>query len=380
VIKLKIKAEKVLIKPEDIKPSSRKFEVLGVLNPGVVRINNKKIIMYVRVLERLKEWEDGRYFYSPRFVGKKDFRIKLDKFKKSSVRSDNEVGFDFNDGTKRLTYISHLRRVFLDKTGFKVLKIDKKPSFFGLASDAELGIEDPRITELEEKYYMTYVGLTLRGNISTNLAVSSDCLNWNRKGVIFGEQDKDVVLFPEKVNGKFVAYDRPEGTFAFTHPHMWMAYSKDLEYWGKLKPLIFTEHFNFSRSGAGPPPIKTPEGWLVIFHGVTKSAPHNFLSSVKKFFKMHIEEKETYAVWAALFELNNPRKLIAKSPKPILVPKKAENRSFEDKMVIFPTGIVTDLDKKHILLYSGLGDISIGVQKILISDLMKSLERVEEKK
>jgi beta-1,2-mannobiose phosphorylase / 1,2-beta-oligomannan phosphorylase len=373
---MKIRGEKVLITPEDIKPSSNKFEVLGVLNPGVVRINNKKIVMYVRVIEKLKKHEDKNYFYSPRFAGKKDFRIVIDKFKKNTVKHSSDVGFDFIDGTKRLTYLSHLRRVLLDETGFKILKIEQKPSFYGSKTDSELGVEDPRITKIEDMYYMTYVGLGRNENISTNLAFSYDCVEWIKKGVIFGEQDKDVILFPEKINGKFAAFDRPEGTFAFTPPHMWVAYSKDLQYWGKLKPLVFTKHFNFSRSGAGPPPIKTNQGWLVIFHGVTKSIPGGLVNSIKKFFKIHIEEKETYAVWAALFELTNPRKLIAKSSKPILVPKKAENLSFEDKMVIFPTGVVHDLDKKHILLYSGLGDISIGVQKIAMDDLMKALEKV----
>jgi len=372
--------EKILLKPEDIKPSSDKFEVLGVLNPAAARLPNGKILLYVRVIERLKKAESEKYFYSPRFAGKKSFEIVIDKFPKSSVESHTDVDFNFMDGTKRLTYISHFRRVFLDKTGFKILGIDQKPSFYGISSDSELGVEDPRITKIGDLYYMAYVGLTRGGNISTSLAVSKDCFNWERKEIIFGEQDKDAVLFPEKIKDRFVIFDRPEGNFEFSSPHIWIAYSKDSEYWGKLNPIKLSKNLRFNRNGAGHPPIRTDLGWLLIFHAVTTKEKKGLAYNIKKLFGFNVHKgigysrEDVYSVWAALLDINNPEKLIAISSRPIMIPDEKHHKSFEGKEIIFPTGIAED--KENILLYSGLGDTYVGVSKMKIWDVLNFLKRV----
>ena len=80
--KLKVKKEKVLIKPKDIKPTSPKFEVLSVMNPGVERLEDGRIILYVRVIERLKNFDSKNFFYSPRYIGKKKtYRIDDSTYK-----------------------------------------------------------------------------------------------------------------------------------------------------------------------------------------------------------------------------------------------------------------------------------------------------------
>lgn len=372
---LRIKKEKLLLKPEDIKPSSKKFEVLGVLNPGATRLKDGRILLYVRVIERLKKRSDEKYFYSPRFTGKNNFEIKIDKFlKKKDMHGDN-FAVMFKNGTKRLTYINHLRRVFLDKNGFNILKIEQKPGFYGLSKDAELGVEDPRISKIDDLYYMTYVGLSRNEGISTYLAVSKDGLKWERKGIIFGEQDKDVVLFPEKVKNKYVAFDRPEGNFAFSPPHIWIAYSKDLLHWGGLKSLkLFKQNKKLSRCGAGPPPIKTQKGWLFLFHGVTPFYPSGFWCDVKKFIGIDIKSiSDIYTVWVSLLDLENPEKIISTSNYPVITPKKKYEISFEGKRVIFPTGVVEDKKGKHILLYSGAGDIYVTVKRIRLKKILKKL-------
>jgi predicted GH43/DUF377 family glycosyl hydrolase len=375
---IKIRDEKVILGPEDLKPSSKDFEIMGTLNPGALRLSDGRILIYVRVIERLKKTEDSRYLYSPRFSGKDDFRISIDKFPKKSTEGHSDVDISFKDGTKRLTYLSHLRRILLDESGFKILKIEQKPAFYGVSWNAELGVEDPRITKINGVYYMAYVALSRKEGVSTCLAVSKDGFTWERKGIIFGEQDKDVVIFPEKIKGRYVAFDRPEGNFEFSLPHIWIAYSKDLEYWGKLKGVFFSKkHVDFHRSGAGPPPIKTEKGWLFIFHGVTKSHHKEFLEGIKKFLGIKIKQgEEIYAAWAALLDLNNPRKILARSHFPILYPRRAHDVSFEGKKVIFPTGLVEDLNGKDILLYSGAGDTYTSVKRIRISDLLDSMEAV----
>lgn len=375
---IKIRGEKVLVKPDDLKPSSKDFEILGVLNPGATRLSDERIILYIRVIERLIKFEDEKYYYSPRYVGEDKFKIVIDKFEKNKVASSTDFGFDFKDGTKRLTYISHFRRVVLDKTGLKIISIEQKPSFYGLKWDAELGVEDARLTKVGDTYFMTYVGLSRKENVSTYLAISKDCFNWYRRGIIFEEQNKDVVIFPEKVNGRYVAFDRPEGGFEFTSPHIWIAYSKDGEFWGKLKAVsLFKKGEVIFRSGSGPPPIKTDKGWLLFFHVVTKEKKK--LSFWERYFRredpstIDYSPDDCYSVWSALFDMNVPSKLIYRSKGPILIPKKKREISFEGKKVIFPTGVVQDKD--YILLYCGLGDRYVGVKKIKIKDVLKSLER-----
>jgi len=374
---VKVKIDNLLLSPKDIKPSSNKFEVLGVLNPAAIRLKDGKILLYIRVIEKLKKTEDAKYFYVPRFVGKDKFKVGIDRFPKSKVVDKDKISIIFKNDIKRLTFISHFRKIFLDKTGLKIEKIEKKPSFFGCKGESELGVEDPRITKIDGMYYMTYVGLSRREGISTYLASSKDGLKWERKGIIFGEQDKDVVLFPEKVKSSYVAFDRPEGNFEFSTPHIWIAYSPDLIHWGKLKAVqLSSKHKDFLRSGAGPPPIKTDRGWLQIFHVVTKVKPRGFWINIKKIFRQEIKlGPDLYSIWVALLDKNNPSKLIAMSHFPIIIPKKKYEISFEDKKVVFPTGIIKD--GKFVLIYSGAGDIHISVKKIKLSEIMNSLEKKE---
>jgi predicted GH43/DUF377 family glycosyl hydrolase len=380
---VKVKKECVLIKPEDLKPSSSDFEIIGTFNPGAVRLANGDIILYVRIWEKLIKTEDDDYFYSPRMVGNEKYKLVIDKFKKKLVENNSDFDIQFKDGTKRLTFISHLKKVILDKTGFKIKSIDKNPSFFGLKWDGELGIEDPRITKINDLYVMTYVGLSRNENVSTNYAVSNDCIKWFRKGVIFDEQNKDVVMFPEIINNEYVALERPEGSFEFSHPHMWMAFSKDLESWGRQRPLIISkkEDWDFGKVGAGAPPIRTEKGWLLIYHAILTAKKKRIMEDIIK--KMDISEcisgiitnKDTlYCAGAILFDLKDPKKIIAKSKVPILFPiKKHEIANFGDLRVIFPTGLILDENKEDVLIFSGAGDRVTTVKKIGLDNIFKKL-------
>lgn len=394
---INVRCEEVLLSPKNIKPSSKAFKILGVLNPGAARLSDGRIILYVRVIEKLRKTEDDKYYYAPRMVGKDRFRIKIDRFRKSLIEDSGELEIIFKDGTKRLFFISHLRKVILDRSGLKVLSIDKKPSFYGIESDGELSVEDPRITKIGDLYIMTYVSLSREQNVSTALAVSDDCINWKRKGIIFGEQDKDVVIFPEKVNGKYIAFDRPEGNFQFSQPHIWIAYSNDLKSWGNLKPIgnVYEENGFCPRNGAGPPPIKTKRGWLLLYHAVTEfreeEQEKEILRKLRKIVKLKegvvrkiaslneevIKKIILYSVGGALFDLENPEKLIAKSKSFLIVPdNNHDSNGFENKRVVFPTGLVVDENGKDLLVYSGGADVVTTVRKIRLDAILKSLEKV----
>lgn len=382
--KMKVKEEKVLLTPKDIKPSSDKFEIFSVMNPGVARLKNGDIILYVRVIEKLKKYEDKDYCYSPRYVGtkKNEFKIKIDKFSKKKLVDYNEIAFEFKDRTKRLTFISHFRKVILDSKGEKIKFIDDKPSFFGLAWDGELGVEDARITHVEGLYVMTYVTLSREENISTSYAISNDGENWYRRGIIFGEQNKDVVIFPEMINKRYMAFNRPEGNFGFSPPHIWISFSKDLEFWGEADSIELAnkESWDYGRVGPGPPPLKTPEGWLLIYHAVRErkedSKEEGFLKKIFAHEKINVTY---YYAGAALFDLKNPKKILKKAFKPILSPtKKHQKSSFENKRVIFPTGMVVDENKKDILIYSGAGDGVVTFRRISLTEIMKTLKNFKK--
>ena len=103
---------------------------------------------------------------------------------------------------------------------------------------------------------------------------------------------------------------------------------------------------------------------------------------MKNFFGLYTEDltsdytpEDCYSVWAGLFDLENPSKLILRSEKPILVPKKKREISFEGKKVIFPTGIIED--GEYVLLYCGIGDVYVSVKKIKLRDVINSLEKVK---
>ena len=353
----------LLITPKMIKPSSKKLKVIGTINPAAIRRDDGKIMLYVRVIEQIKKLESEKYYYAPRMIGEKKYKLKIDSFEKSKIKTNSNFDIVFNDGTKRLTFISHLRKVILDESGMNVLFIDKKPSFYGTIHDSELGIEDPRIVEVDGQYVMTYVSLSINGNISTSLAVSKNLEDWDRKGIIFNEQDKDVVIFPEKIKGRYVALDRPEGNFQFSPPHIWIAYSKDLQSWGKLKSMeIPTKGRSFYwRMGAGCPPIKTDRGWLLIYHTV---------KSEGKIF--------VYFGSVIFLDLKNPTKIRYKLKEPLLLPRNSyELKLYQKKRIVFPTGVVFDKKKENLLVYYGGGDVVTAVRKIPLKKIMGSLRRVK---
>ena len=378
---IRINKETIIIKPIDLKPSSKDFEIIGTINPAVARLSNGDILLYVRVIEKLIKDEDKEFVYSPRMIGKKDFKYTLDKFPKSSITEKNPLDFVFLDGTKRLTFISHLRKIILDSNGLKIKKIEQKPSFFGIRDDGEFGIEDPRITKIKDRYIMTYVTLSKYGDISVSYAISKDLKNWRRKGVMFQEQNKDVIIFPEIIGDHYIAINRPEGNFQFSLPHMWLSYSKDLKHWGHPKPLILSKSkigWDSGRVGSGTPPIKTKKGWLILYHAVEEKKVNDYflIKLLKKTLGLSNIITQ-YNVGAVILKLENPSEILMKTKDPLFSPtKKYEKGVIEKKNVIFPTGMVLSNNKKDLLIYSGAGDVMTEVKKISINEIMKALRKI----
>jgi predicted GH43/DUF377 family glycosyl hydrolase len=246
------------------------------------------------------------------------------------------------------------------------------------------GIEDPRMVEIDNQVYITYVILSAYvtdGAIveaSTALATTTDFLKYTRLRVITskGSNNKDVVLFPEKMSqqqssvlssssssnnadgaGKYFFLHRPSSwigsTYGVDKPSIWLGEGNALTNFEKHTLLLKPEEdWEELKVGAGPPPIKTRAGWLVIYHGVSR--------------------EKVYSAGAALLDLHDPSKIIGRTKTPILEPKEPYEKLGDVNNVVFPTGAcVVDNDK--LFVYYGAAD---KVCCLATADLNYLLDRI----
>ena len=140
------------------------------------------------------------------------------------------------------------------------------------ANDYEtFGIEDARITLIDGTYYISYVSVCPLG-ITTSLASTKDFNSFERHGIIFCPENKDVVLFPQQISGKYYALHRPVSPL-FEKNDIWIAESPDLYCWGIHRYLMGprTNHWDEKKVGASAVPFKINQGWLEIYHGADRN-------------------------------------------------------------------------------------------------------------
>lgn len=351
---------KLLLEPKQFRPSFDGWVVKGVINPGASRLPDGRILIYVRVAETAGQAHE-QMVSCPVITSESYDTVHHKINKKEIVNRGNSKEVYMKDGSCRLPTISHFRRVYLNRNGWDIEHIEQIPAFTGTSSEGQYGVEDPRITKIGNKYYMTYVVVSEKEGVSTALASSKDMISWTRMGIIFRLQNKDAVLFPEKINNCYVALHRPEGFFAFTKPSIWISHSPDLIYWGREKALIQPriKSWGGDRVGAGCPPIRTKKGWLVIYHGMRGDG-----------------DSRVYSAGAFLLDLKNPEIVLARSSprEPLFGP----SYDFEKKgfigNVVFPTAAVPTLDNESLLIYSGGADSVTSVRTIRIQHIMQNME------
>ena len=253
--------------------------------------------------------------------------------------------------------VSHLT-VARSPNGLTDWTIDPEPT---LVPDPERwpeetwGIEDPRIVWLEEMgcYAVTYTAFSEEGP-AIALALTEDFRTFERRGLLMPPEDKNGVLFPRKIGGYWVLLHRTSSMRRETHPAIWLSRSPDLRHWSgprvvlRPRPGIWWDHV---RIGAGPPPIETPEGWLLIYHGVRTTVAGDI-----------------YRVGMALLDLENPARIIRRAPGWILGPRAPYERIGDVPNVVFPCGYVLDGDTLR--LYYGAADTCVAVAEARLSELL----------
>jgi predicted GH43/DUF377 family glycosyl hydrolase len=340
-----------LVHPGDISPSCADFEVIGAFNPGAVKTADGTMLL-IRVAERpralrpglkgLPRWEAGS--------------IATDWVANDEVEVvDPRVVRRKTDGLVRLTFTSCLK-VVRSVDGVKIDDFNG-PVFAPVGPLEEFGVEDPRITPLEGRFYFTYVAVSRHG-VATALASTDDFHSFTRHGVIFGPENKDVVLFPEKIGGQYVALHRPSGSAGFTRPEIWLARSPDLLHWGEHQHLLGVgASWDSGRIGAGPPPLRVPEGWLMIYHGTARPALPGDVG--------------VYSAGAMLLAYDDPSRILRRGSTPLLTPQADFEREGFVPNVVFPTGIVAD--GFSLLVYYGAADTISAVVRMSLDEVLDSL-------
>ena len=251
------------------------------------------------------------------------------------------------------------------------------------------GMEDPRIVKIDGTYYLTYVAFDGADALGA-VATSADLKKFKKQGIIVPHvkyleldelikdkvgiidryrqdysgpgiivMDKDLVFFPRRINGKLTFIHRIK-------PDMQIAAVNDLneltaEFWHNYllhldENILLTPKYDHERAyvGGGCPPVETPHGWLVIYHGVKV-----------------VSKKYEYSACAALFDLDNPLKEIARLPYPLFEPDQDYELAGDVDNVCFPTGTVLFGDTLYI--YYGAGDDIIACASVSLSALVAEL-------
>jgi beta-1,2-mannobiose phosphorylase / 1,2-beta-oligomannan phosphorylase len=188
------------------------------------------------------------------------------------------------------------------------------------------GVEDARVVEIEGRFYMTYTAYGREaynkseaytffgGGITPMIASSENLVTWKPVGaIVHGEDNKDHVLFPRKIHGRFAAFHR-------RRPHVWIAYSTDLETWKEtdMAPIYSPREENWWDNhsvGSNGVPIETPYGWVCINHAY--------------------DQQSTYRLGVILLDLDDPTKVLHRPKEPIFWPEEIWEMRGDVPRVVF---------------------------------------------
>ena len=343
-----------LLRPADVKAQFDGFEVIGTFNPAAVEFD-EGVALLVRVAERPTQTRDG-YMALPSWDERRgSIAIQWHRLVDLDVIDPRLVRLR-PSGHLRLTFISWLLVAF-SRDGRSIDRFGPTP-FLPMTRYETFGVEDPRLTALDGRFYFTYVAVSQHG-VATALASTADFQSFQRHGMIFCPENKDVVLFPEKIDGQYMAMHRPNPNTHLCPPEIWIARSHDLLHWGGHERLLGSEAgWATVKIGGGTPPVRTDRGWLSLFHG--HIAPQT-AGSVGQ-----------YAAASMLLDLEDPRRILGLSPQPVMQADADFERIGFLPDIVFPTAVVGHGDELDV--YYGAADTATGVVRYAKDELLATAQ------
>ncbi|MEO2014878.1 MAG: glycoside hydrolase family 130 protein [Fuerstiella sp.] len=268
------------------------------------------------------------------------------------VRHENEYIMLFRSHLRTGRSIIGLAR---SSDGFK-FKADPQP-FLTPAQDGAFaeyeafGVEDPRITRVDDDYLITYSAYS-RNGVRIALARTKDFVQIERISLITQADYRNTVIFPEKFNGLYARLDRPHSEISPWS--IWITFSPDLVYWGEsqlvMRPVPY--HWDEMKIGPGAPPIRTDEGWLSIYHGVFETM-----------------DGSVYRLGVALHDLHDPARIIGVGDSWILQPEAPWEITGYVHNVVFTCAAVPESDGT-VKIYWGGADSVMCVGEANLVDLV----------
>ena len=258
---------------------------------------------------------------------------------------------------------SHLT-VARSNNGISNWNIDSHPS---LAPDPTnypeeaWGVEDPRLTWVEERneWIIAYTAYSASGPL-VSLAATKDFVTFSRLGPVMPPEDKDAAVFPRRFDNRYAMIHRPVSGGS-SGAHIWLSFSPDLIHWGDhhvLMPARRGSWWDANKIGLSPPPLETPEGWLLLYHGV-RHTPGGCL----------------YRLGLALLDLEDPRRVLRRSDEWIFAPQTPYERQGDVNGVVFPCGWILDQEAGRIRIYYGGADSCIALAIAELSDVLDFLRK-----
>lgn len=338
--------ENPLLLPKDLAPSAGGLQIISLLNPGVFRYGGK-IWLLVRVAEGAVQKEGVLFFPALNATGNTEI-IEVPLNDPDLIAIDARVisykGLDY------LTTISHLRLLSSDD-GVHFTEPGDYAPIFGQGYLERFGIEDCRVSQIGDTYYLTYTAVSDSG-VGVGLQTTKDWQHFENAGMILPPHNKDCAIFEETINGKYYCLHRPSSK-EIGGNYIWLAESSDGRQWGNHQCLIKTRPglWDSARVGAGAAPIRTGRGWLAIYHGANT--------------------EHQYCLGAFLMDLDNPSKIISRTVEPIMVPTEPYELSGFFGHVVFTNGHLIDGDR--LTMYYGAADEFVCGALFSISAILEQL-------
>ncbi|MBD3287842.1 glycosidase [candidate division KSB1 bacterium] len=235
-----------------------------------------------------------------------------------------------------------------------------------LHDDDIICVNDPRLTVIDGKVFVTVAAITLHG-VRGAILVTDDFDQFETLSISVPD-NRNMVLFPQKFNDKYLRLERPFSWYKGGDERfdIWISDSPDLNYWGNSRLFLSTAEVPYAnnRIGAGPPPVKTSKGWLLIFHAV-----YRYIDRVFNGWEGNWNKQ--YMAGVMLLDLHDPSKILGYSKEPLLVPEKKydyEVNGFRGN-VVFPGGLILE-DSGEVKIYYGAADTVEALAITHIDDLI----------